>query len=691
MRNGARFRGFVFVAMVLAAVATSMPSAGALPGEISEWPLVSGGTPDGLAAGPDGNVWVTERVANDVVRFSPDGFVVSVIPLRGAPASIAQGDDGAMWVVERSGNRIARVRPNGTVDEWSVPGASNGLFAIARGPDGAMWFTERSANQIGRISSTGDITEYDVPTDGALPTGIALGPDGDLWFTEFGTRSVGRITPAGSFRADVPLPASGASPQGISAGPNGTVWTVGTVGGGLLRIDTATRDVAEVITGLHAPVSVVHGPDRAMWVTERSSNEIARWDLRREVLSEFVDQSAGGPAGLAVGPDLNVWFTAPTSDVLGVIGTDTTPPDTTKPTITIFTPEDGATYRRGDRVLADYECADEPGGSGLAECEGTVPDGQPIDTDSAGSHDFTVKATDHEGNSRTETVSYTVLEPPPADTTPPTITIRSPVEHATYLVGDRVVARFSCRDEDGGSGIASCVGTVDDGRPIDTSVPGRRTFEVTASDAAGNVSTARASYSVQAPKPADTTPPTVTLDVPQDGAAFMVGDPVLAAYACADEGGSGLASCSGTVPNGAPLDMSTPGIFTFTVTAVDGAGNRTTVAHTYVVFVEWGGKLELAPAMNEVTAGSAVPIWFSFGDASTASTKAATSPTSTPIDCLTLAPTGPSVPASVSPTGGKAPSGRVMYVWKTDRAWAGTCRAFTLGIAAPTTLYIRFP
>lgn len=30
------------------------------------------------------------------------------------------------------------------------------------------------------------------------------------------------------------------------------------------------------------------------------------------------------------------------------------------------------------------------------------------------------------------------------------------------------------------------------------------------------------------------------------------------------------------------------------------------------------------------------------------------------------------------------------YVWKTGRAWAGTCRMFTLGIAAPTSPNLRF-
>jgi hypothetical protein len=215
------------------------------------------------------------------------------------------------------------------------------------------------------------------------------------------------------------------------------------------------------------------------------------------------------------------------------------------------------------------------------------------------------------------------------------------------------------------------------------------TFRVRAQDASGNAATASVTYTIEEPTPVDAKPPTIALEIPQDGAAFMVGDQPVAEYSCEDHGGSGLASCSGTTPNGAVVDTSQPGIFTFTVRATDGAGNVSTETHTYVVFKEWGGRLDLPPAVNEVTAGSSVPVWFNLGDAVSATLRGTTSPTSTPIDCITHDATGPTIPAAVSPTGNKA-AGRVMYVWRSDRAWAGTCRAFTLGIKAPTTLYLHF-
>ena len=59
--------------------------------------------------------------------------------------------------------------------------------------------------------------------------------------------------------------------------------------------------------------------------------------------------------------------------------------------------------------------------------------------------------------------------------------------------------------------------------------------------------------------PVETTPPTVMLTTPAEGAYYTVGQSVTASYSCADEVGSGLASCTGTVSSGTALDTATAG------------------------------------------------------------------------------------------------------------------------------------
>lgn len=172
---------------------------------------------------------------------------------------------------------------------------------------------------------------------------------------------------------------------------------------------------------------------------------------------------------------------------------DACDPDTTAPTVTIATPADGATYARGQTILADYSCADEEGGSGIAACTGTVPDGAAIDTASLGAHTFTVTGIDNAGNETAETVSYTVT-----DQTAPTVALVTPRDGANYRLFSIVVVDYGCADEPGGAGLASCAGTQPDGSRLPTGVSalGTHTFTVTGTDNAGNATTKTRSYRV---------------------------------------------------------------------------------------------------------------------------------------------------------------------------------------------------
>lgn len=80
--------------------------------------------------------------------------------------------------------------------------------------------------------------------------------------------------------------------------------------------------------------------------------------------------------------------------------------DKTAPTVNVVRPAEGAFYKVGESVLADFACADNL--SGNATCEGTVAGASPLDTTTAGAKTFTVNTTDEAGNQTTKTVNYTV-------------------------------------------------------------------------------------------------------------------------------------------------------------------------------------------------------------------------------------------------------------------------------------------
>jgi hypothetical protein len=128
-----------------------------------------------------------------------------------------------------------------------------------------------------------------------------------------------------------------------------------------------------------------------------------------------------------------------------------------------------------------------------------VANGAALDTSVAGDKSFAVTATDNAGNTATRTVSYRVVPPASSDTTDPTISVVSPVAGTETVQGAALSASFSCADESGGSGLASCVGTVANGAALDTSVVGDKSFAVTATDNAGNTTTRTVAYRVTWP------------------------------------------------------------------------------------------------------------------------------------------------------------------------------------------------
>jgi hypothetical protein len=349
--------------------------------------------------------------------------------------------------------------------------------------------------------------------------------------------------------------------------------------------------------------------------------------------------------------------------------------DETSPTIGITSPADGATYELGAQVLADYSCADEPNGSGLDSCHGNVADGAAVDTGSLGQKTFTVNAGDHAGNTESKSVSYTVV-----DTKAPSIVITAPAPGAVYGVGEQVAADYSCSDD--GSGIASCSGSAADGAALDTGTPGEKTFTVNAADKAGNPASKSVSYSV-----VDRTPPSVAFTNPTDGATYTLGQKVLAGYSCADEAnGSGVATCEGTLPVGARLDTSRVGGKTFTVRTSDRAGNAGSRTVSYSVVYDFDGflwPLVNPPRVNRWKAGLPVPVRFSLGSYRGSAPVAAGYPKVAPVSCSGGAEAAGSEKAvgslaKRSVHASKRGGWTYMFIWKTEKNWAGGCRQFVL-------------
>jgi hypothetical protein len=130
--------------------------------------------------------------------------------------------------------------------------------------------------------------------------------------------------------------------------------------------------------------------------------------------------------------------------------------------------------------------------------------------------------------------------------------------------------------------------------PTTASIEGTNTYTSDPScDQAGHCATGQVSLSI------DLTDPSVAVTAPADGTALNYGTRVRAAYTCTDAG-SGIAQCTGTVPNGDYIDTSV-GQHTLTVTGTDIAGRTTATTSTYTV----NATVPSAPSAVSAAAGNA--------------------------------------------------------------------------------------
>ena len=186
--------------------------------------------------------------------------------------------------------------------------------------------------------------------------------------------------------------------------------------------------------------------------------------------------------------------------------------------------------------------------------------------------------------------------------------------------------------------------------------------------------------------------PTINLTTPARGEAYVLNHEITADYRCEDEaGGSGLKSCDGPVPPGSPIDTGSVGLKGFAVAAEDNAGNRDSATIKYRVRYKFRGfssPVNNPPTLNAMEAGRAVPVRFGLGGDQGLEVFAEGYPRSEQVPCDPATPVDgieQTVRAATSSLSYDAGTQRYEYTWKTDPAWAGTCRQLVMKLKDGTS------
>jgi hypothetical protein len=316
-------------------------------------------------------------------------------------------------------------------------------------------------------------------------------------------------------------------------------------------------------------------------------------------------------------------------------------------------------------ITVSFTCADEADGSGLAT--NTVA-GATLGADGANQAvTNSGQCSDNAGNGAAPvTVSGLNL-----DKTPPSISAAATsAPNANGWYNNDVVIHFTCTD--GLAGVASCPpdqGLSSEGTAVASTAQ-------TSSDLAGNSSAPSNVVTVQL----DKTPPLVAVTGVSNGAQYPLGS-VPVAGCTTDDLLSGVNTPALLTLSSGNADGT--GSYTATCSgALDRAGNTASATVSYQVLYLWTNffqPVDNLPTVNSVNAGVAIPVRFGLGGDYGLSIFASGYPASQNVSCGSGG-SGSSDPIEETTTAGNsslhydAATQTYSYIWKTDKAWAGTCR-----------------
>jgi tripartite motif-containing protein 71 len=194
-------------------------------------------TPVKLRLDAQGNIWVTEHLANRVAKLSPSGERLAVFGTTGSapgqfdhPNGIALDALGNVFVADHHNNRIQKLSPSGQpLAQWGTRGTGPGQFLgpIDVGLDGQgnIYVTDADNGRLQKLSPAGEPLAQFASVD---PRGLAIDSQGNLYVGDNGRGQVVKLSPTGVLLAQWGTPGGDAGqiklPAGVALDREGNVY-----------------------------------------------------------------------------------------------------------------------------------------------------------------------------------------------------------------------------------------------------------------------------------------------------------------------------------------------------------------------------------------------------------------------------------------------------------------------------------
>ncbi len=253
-------------------------------------------SPNGIALGADGTLYIADTNNNRVRAVSPDGVMRTIAEGLALPYGIAVNADGVVYVSELQGGRVRRIAADGDVATVAERLVRPMGLAFAR--DGSLLIAESGGQRIHRLDGDGVLHVFAETGVRSIPRSIAVGEEGAVYFTDPGNGLIQRIDASGEMRPVLTIIIP--NPMGLAATPDGTLFfsTATGLGGQINMLPVGQASIGSPITGassrgrngvpavealLVSPTSVAQKPDGTLLITQPMQDVIRKVDANGDI------------------------------------------------------------------------------------------------------------------------------------------------------------------------------------------------------------------------------------------------------------------------------------------------------------------------------------------------------------------------------------------------------------------------
>jgi len=257
-----------------------------------------------------GDLLVSSRFTNNVLRYdATTGAFIGVFASGNGlanPNGIAYGPDGNLYVGLGDTGSVMRFQgQTGAFMGEFVSGGAGGLLgcrAIAFGPDGNLYVDNGAGDNVLRYDGqTGSFLGIAAQGNGMSgPVGLTFGPDGSMYVGAALSNTVQVISPSGQFVRSITAGSTHRQATGVLVNATGTLYVAESVTNEVVRFNPLTGAFLGTFAsgnGLSIPINMIFTPQGDLLVGSFGTDSVLKYSSSGQFLGTFITSGSGGLDG----------------------------------------------------------------------------------------------------------------------------------------------------------------------------------------------------------------------------------------------------------------------------------------------------------------------------------------------------------------------------------------------------------